>query len=67
MGSRFGKGAFGKTGFTGTSVSIDPSRGIAFVILSNRTYPQRPPDAASIYSAVNIFRADIADIIFELE
>lgn len=63
MGERFGEGAFGKTGFTGTSVGVDPSHETAFVILSNRTYPVRPPDAASIHSAVNIFRADIADIV----
>ncbi|MDO8575813.1 MAG: serine hydrolase domain-containing protein [bacterium] len=64
MGTHFSEGAFGKTGFTGTSVGVDPQRGIAFVILSNRTYPTRPPDAASIHSAINTFRADIADILF---
>jgi CubicO group peptidase (beta-lactamase class C family) len=48
-----------KTGFTGTSVCVDPSKGVAFVILSNRTYPKRPTDD----SAINAFRADIADII----
>ncbi|MSU73527.1 class A beta-lactamase-related serine hydrolase [Candidatus Kaiserbacteria bacterium] len=63
MGSHFGEGSFGKTGFTGTSVAVDPERDVAFVILSNRTYPQRPPDAASIHSAINTFRADIADIL----
>ncbi|OGG50338.1 hypothetical protein A3C18_00205 [Candidatus Kaiserbacteria bacterium RIFCSPHIGHO2_02_FULL_54_11b] len=63
MGSHFGRGAFGKTGFTGTSVAIDPERGVAFVILSNRTYPKRPPDATSMHSAINTFRADIADIV----
>ena len=62
-GTRFGAGAFGKTGFTGTSVVVDPQHGIAFVILSNRTYPKRPPDAASIHSAINTFRTDIADIL----
>jgi CubicO group peptidase (beta-lactamase class C family) len=63
MGAHFGGGAFGKTGFTGTSVAVDTQKGIAFVILSNRTYPTRPPDAASIHSAINTFRADIADIV----
>ncbi|MBI5457900.1 beta-lactamase family protein [Candidatus Kaiserbacteria bacterium] len=65
MGTHFGEGAFGKTGFTGTSVAVDPERGIAFVVLSNRTYPTRPPDAASLTSTINRFRIDIADIIFE--
>ncbi len=63
MGSHFGESAFGKTGFTGTSVAVDPEQGVAFVFLSNRTYPTRPPDAASIHSAINTFRADIADIV----
>ena len=64
MGKSAGPKTFGKTGFTGTSVVCDVERGIAFAILSNRTYPQRPPDAASITSAINIFRSDIADILF---
>src|SRR3989344_5459623 len=61
MGIHCGPRTFGKTGFTGTSIVCDMERGIAFVILSNRTYPKRPPDAASIHSAINPFRADIAD------
>jgi CubicO group peptidase (beta-lactamase class C family) len=63
-GTHVSKKAFGKTGFTGTSVLVDRETGIALVILSNRTYPTRPPDAASLASAVNIFRRDIADIVF---
>jgi CubicO group peptidase (beta-lactamase class C family) len=51
---------FGKTGFTGTSCVVDMDRGVAFVILSNRTYPKRPQTDAAIYR----FRADIADMIF---
>ncbi|OGG49651.1 hypothetical protein A2763_03145 [Candidatus Kaiserbacteria bacterium RIFCSPHIGHO2_01_FULL_54_36] len=54
---------FGKTGFTGTSVVVDVERGVAFAILSNRTYPKRPPDAALANSAINRFRANIADIL----
>ncbi len=50
---------FGKTGFTGTSVVCDMERGIASVILSNRTYPKRHQDM----SAINAFRADIANIL----
>jgi len=50
---------FGKTGFTGTSIVCDYERGEGFVILSNRTYPKRPPDG----SAMNAVRSDIADII----
>lgn len=50
---------FGKTGFTGTSFLCDVERGIGLVILSNRTYPHRPPDN----SAINLFRREIADIV----
>ena len=57
-------GAFGKTGFTGTSVLCDIERAAALVILSNRTYPHRPIDAASPGSAMNTFRRDIADLVF---
>ncbi|RJQ33720.1 class A beta-lactamase-related serine hydrolase [Candidatus Parcubacteria bacterium] len=61
MGSKGGKGVFGKTGFTGTSILCDPEKGIGLVILSNRTYPHRPPDN----SAINLFRKDIAHIVLE--
>jgi len=63
-GSHVSDSAFGKTGFTGTSVLVDGAKTTALVILSNRTYPTRPPDAASQESAINIFRRDIADIVF---
>lgn len=33
--------AFGHTGFTGTSIWIDPDRGIYIVLLSNRVHPTR--------------------------
>lgn len=38
-GSRFGPRSFGHTGFTGTSVWIDPDRKLAGIILSNRVHP----------------------------
>ena len=60
MGSKRRKKTFGKTGFTGTSILCDVERGVGLVILSNRTYPHRPPDN----SAINLFRKDIADIVF---
>ncbi|MDP3965747.1 MAG: serine hydrolase, partial [bacterium] len=61
MGKYAGPHTFGKTGFTGTSCVCDMERGVAFVILSNCTYPARPADR----SAVDAFRADIADIVFK--
>src|SRR3989344_3155636 len=60
MGQHTGPRLFGKTGFTGCSVACDIHRGVAFAILSNRTYPKRPPDQ----EAINAFRRDIVGIIF---
>jgi len=40
-GDYFSKGSFGHTGFTGTSVWIDPNRKIAIVLLTNRVHPTR--------------------------
>ena len=37
--------AFGHLGFTGTSVWIDPARGAAAVLLTNRVHPSREPHA----------------------
>ena len=61
MGKYAGAHTFGKTGFTGTSVVCDIERGVAFVILSNRTYPKRPPDGR----AIDAFRHDIADVVLK--
>ncbi len=59
MGTHAREHTFGKTGFTGVSCVCDMKRGVAFVILSNRTHPKRPADS----SAINALRSDIADII----
>ncbi|MBI5644874.1 beta-lactamase family protein [Candidatus Kaiserbacteria bacterium] len=64
MGRHASPETFGKTGFTGTSICVDRARDVGFVILSNRTYPKRPTDAMSESSAINLFRSDIADIVF---
>jgi CubicO group peptidase (beta-lactamase class C family) len=50
---------FGKTGFTGTLCVCDREKEVAYVILSNRIYPKRPPDSA----AINAVRADIGNLI----
>lgn len=60
MGSHTGSRAFGKTGFTGTSILIDRSAQTALVILSNRTFPNRPHDT----DAINAFRSDVADLVW---
>lgn len=60
FGSNASPETFCKSGFTGTFVAIDPMNGIAFVLLSNRTYPKRPSDN----SAIAAVRRDISDLCF---
>lgn len=40
-GSRFGPRSYGHTGFTGTSLWIDPDQDLFAVLLTNRVYPTR--------------------------
>ncbi|MBF89923.1 MAG: hypothetical protein CMG75_09805 [Candidatus Marinimicrobia bacterium] len=40
-GQYFSAGSFGHTGFTGTSIWIDPNRRIAIILLTNRVHPTR--------------------------
>ncbi|MEW6322236.1 MAG: serine hydrolase domain-containing protein [Acidobacteriota bacterium] len=44
-GSRFSPAAIGHTGFTGTSLWLDPPRNLVVVLLSNRVHPLRDGDA----------------------
>jgi CubicO group peptidase (beta-lactamase class C family) len=41
MGTVATAGAFGHTGFTGTSLLVDPSRELVVVLLTNRVHPSR--------------------------
>jgi CubicO group peptidase (beta-lactamase class C family) len=41
MGETVHNGAYGHTGFTGTSICIDPSTSAYSIVLSNRVYPTR--------------------------
>jgi CubicO group peptidase (beta-lactamase class C family) len=43
-GTKMSAHAFGHTGFTGTSLWIDPERGIYVVLLTNRVHPTREND-----------------------
>jgi len=43
-GTRMSPHAFGHTGFTGTSLWIDPERGVYVVFLTNRVHPTRDND-----------------------
>ncbi len=40
-GNKFSETSFGHTGFTGTSIWIDPERKLFVVFLTNRVYPSR--------------------------
>ena len=44
-GGRMSPRAFGHTGFTGTSLWIDPDRGVYVVLLTNRVHPTRANEA----------------------
>lgn len=57
-GTRMSVSAFGHTGFTGTSLWIDPERGIYVVLLTNRVHPV-PGDAALIRQV----RRDVHDAV----
>lgn len=62
MGEHATPHTFGKTGFTGTLCVADIEKGVAYVVLSNRIFPQRPKDS----SAINAFRADIGTIVLRI-
>lgn len=51
------KSAFGHTGFTGTSMWIDPERKLFIILLSNRVHPTRDNDK------IGRVRSDLADAV----
>lgn len=50
----------GITGFTGPFVLWNALKRLGLVMLTNRTYPKRPPDNL----AINKIRSDLADVVF---
>ena len=61
-GLRISPRAFGHTGYTGTSIWIDPDRGTWAVLLANRTYDGDGPNRMqALRRAVNDRVADAAD------
>ena len=56
-GTLFSDRSFGHTGFTGTSLWIDPERGLFVILLTNRVHPTRQNDA------IRQVRADVADAV----
>jgi CubicO group peptidase (beta-lactamase class C family) len=58
-GTRMSAEAFGHTGFTGTSIWIDPARDVYVVLLTNRVHPSRKNEA------IRPIRAALHDAIIE--
>ena len=57
-GSLASDAAFGHTGFTGTSLWLDPARDAYVILLSNRVHPSREN------TAMARFRAPLHDAVF---
>ena len=57
-GMLFGPRSFGHTGWTGTSLWIDPDRGLFVVLLTNRAYAPRSPTP---FAALKEVRGQVAD------
>lgn len=60
-GHRLGPTAFGHTGFTGTSLWIDPERELFVIVLTNWVRG-RPGGAASPVAVLSDVRGDVADL-----
>jgi CubicO group peptidase (beta-lactamase class C family) len=59
-GDRFSPDSYGHTGFTGTSLWIDPARALVVACLTNRVYPGRQKPG------ILVFRRAIHDTLVEL-
>ncbi len=57
-GSLSSEDTYGHTGFTGTSLWIDPENNVGIIILTNRTYPYR-----SYGKDISKIRARVADVV----
>jgi CubicO group peptidase (beta-lactamase class C family) len=59
-GSRFGARSFGHTGWTGTSLWIDPDRGVFVVLLTNRVFSPRTRQS---FALLKRLRGALADAV----
>lgn len=57
-GNLFGPASFGHTGYTGSSIWIDPEENLFVILLANRVYPSRNNDRHVPY------RSAVADVVF---
>ena len=51
-GSKFSNESFGHTGFTGTSIWVDPIRKVFVILLTNRVYPTRENNKISEFRPI---------------
>ena len=58
-GSRLGSRSVGHTGFTGTSLWIDPDRELVVVLLTNRVHPSRENEG------IKKFRMRVHDLVVD--
>jgi CubicO group peptidase (beta-lactamase class C family) len=61
MGKNRTESTFGKTGFTGCSLTIDIARETGIVLLSNCTWPARKPNR----DLINAVRGEVADLVWD--
>jgi CubicO group peptidase (beta-lactamase class C family) len=59
MGKLAGPRTYGHTGFTGTSLVVEPARRLVLVLLTNRVHPDRE------WGGVNPTRTAVADVLAE--
>ena len=52
-GDLFGPNTYGHTGYTGTSITIDPDSDIAVILLTNRAHPSNSGDIVRLRSLVS--------------
>ncbi len=52
-GDLFPIGSFGHTGFTGTSIWVDPKSRVFVILLSNRVHPKRKKSIIRLYSIIS--------------
>ena len=61
-GNRFSRASFGHTGFTGTSLWIDPQRDLFAILLTNRVHPTREnPRLAALRPAFHDALVDVLE------
>ncbi|MBS2037835.1 DUF1343 domain-containing protein [bacterium] len=61
-GELFARGSFGHTGFTGTSIWIDPPSQVFVVILTNRVHPDGQGDVVALRSRIaTVVAASLTD------